>query len=194
MQNLNTFFIVKNSGNSSQSFLTMGQQQQQQTSPYPLKIRKKFKKLYKNKIYKNIYKYGGMKKKRKTIISPCIRMKKSKIFLNEITKHPSTIRPYQIIYLIHTGHISNKNNNTEISHICGNKLCIEPTHMCIENKKKNLQRKTCHSKIKKYVKKYRNNKNIKTCATLFMSDIINNKYQCPHKPNACFINYGKINK
>ena len=172
----------------------MSQQQQQQQKNkhicyYSIKIRKKFKKFYKNnKIYKNIYKYGINMK------YPCIRMKKSKIFLNKITKYPSTIRPHQIIFIINNGYIGNKNNNMQISHICGNKLCIQYKHMCIENKKKNLQRKICHNKIKKYEKKYRNNKNIKTIGKLFISDIINDKYQCPHKHNKCFINYGKINK
>ena len=102
-----------------------------------------------------------------------------------LENYPKTLTSHQFSYIAHTGYLSNKNNEKYINHMCGklkskNIICIEPTHMCIENISTNLNRKICHNKICKFEEKYTTNDNIKTFGTIFIDDI-DQEYVCPNQ-------------
>ena len=58
--------------------------------------------------------------------------------------------PYKLAYLKHTERSPPK--GTEISHFCGDKLCINPNHMTAESHQVNVQRHYCHEEIREWVK------------------------------------------
>ena len=54
-----------------------------------------------------------------------------------------TTSPHKVLYMC-IYDIQYIEENVECSHLCGNKLCCEATHIVIESSSKNHERNTCH--------------------------------------------------
>jgi len=93
-----------------------------------------------------------------------------------------------------------QNNVLTISHVCGNKLCINGRHMRIETQSINVKRTTCHNKLIQFESEFRKNNSINTKGKLIIENIMiakglnqgdNNYFKCTHNP-VCFIMSGRI--
>jgi len=90
--------------------------------------------------------------------------------------------------------------DNEVSHLCGNDLCINVNHMTEESHDTNQERIACHTKIRKWIKKQRKPKkaggkykSIRKGYYTF-SDL-QKGCRCPHFKSTgkeCFITYGAV--
>ena len=62
----------------------------------------------------------------------------------ELNGVPVNLLLHQLVYFAHGGDYYDK-GTSDISHICENKKCGTPTHLCVELKKVNLSRKNCRT-------------------------------------------------
>jgi hypothetical protein len=69
-------------------------------------------------------------------------------------EQPKILRPYQVVYIVKYKCLPFR--PFELSHLCGNRFCVIAEHIRCERKYLNSQRKSCHRKYKKYLRKLRN--------------------------------------
>ena len=56
---------------------------------------------------------------------------------------------HQIIYFLYFGKISETKSKTiDVSHLCGNKRCVNIAHLHLEERKVNVERVSCHRRRK----------------------------------------------
>ena len=94
-----------------------------------------------------------------------------------------TLRIYSIAFILHYKlYIA---AGYEISHQCGRRDCVEPTHLHSElkkGKKSNKSRDHCHAEIEKMVQKWIVSKRT---GTVYWPS-------CPHGPHKCFKNFPRV--
>ena len=144
---------------------------------------------------------------------PCLRLKnknrKFKTITREIyidnQKHDIRLTKAAISFINKYQCYPNVDNYC-ISHLCGNKLCIQANHMIIESQSNNGKRCKCHNYINAFIAKYQIDHKYGihdglTCK-LFV-DYVTNKYNqfdsdmpdhtCAHDNNyKCFISFRQI--
>ena len=93
-----------------------------------------------------------------------------------------------------------QNNILTISHVCGNKLCINGRHMRIESQSINTNRTICHNKLIQFETEFRKNNAVNTKGKLIVENIMtakglnqgdDNYYICNHDP-ICLIMTGRL--
>lgn len=119
----------------------------------------------------------------------CQRIKAFEFKLNYITRHRGPVRltPGILAYIEHTGYLP-VDPNREISHLCGNYLCIESSHILYESHRRNKERQICHNKIKEWESRNRRNPNVNTKGKI--TTRLFPGFDCPHSEK-CFVNFGK---
>ena len=88
----------------------------------------------------------------------CLHLQRTtKVTVSVVTRgsRPQQFRhlPYKLAYLKRNE--TNPIDGTEISHLCGDVLCINPNHMIAENHRRNAERYYCHKDIKEWIKQQR---------------------------------------
>ena len=86
----------------------------------------------------------------------------------------------------------------EISHLCGNRTCINTNHMCQETRAENRKRDVCHAKIRARIRA-----ELRLARKKGQKPVYSKKYTyrecfekvCQHGPeNECFIMIGEVKK
>jgi len=150
---------------------------------------------------------------------PCLRLKNKNRKFKTITRKISIDNETRFIkltkssisfinkYKCYPDNIIDESNNWYcISHLCGNKLCIQANHMIIETQKNNVQRWKCHNYINAFINKYQIDHKLGIhdgLACKLFVDYVRNKYNqydsdmpihyCSHDNNYnCFISFRKL--
>ena len=117
------------------------------------------------------------------------------------------LKPHVVAYLqkykaVRIGKYHADPNKFTLSHLCGESLCIEPTHIRYEPLFWNLNRKICHCMIRDWISEQRRNTRINITGTMTIARMQDQQrtlgldvqcWQCYHDwfgGSKCFVNVG----